>query len=130
MYDESKHRQVEGNGVAVTGGVGSVTTLQWLRAGAVYFFEVPAGKTLTITDVVLNPEGDLTVVHWLNLAEKSPNGATRIFFQFAVPPGATQQAHFLTGYVIEGGSEVVTFTSATPPAGQHIAVSLNGYVPK
>jgi hypothetical protein len=131
MYDESKHLQAEGNAVAVSGGGGSVTTLQWLPAGSnTVFSEVPAGKTLTITDVVLNPQLDVRARHWLNLAEKTPNGGTRIFLQLRVRRRRTQQAHFLTGYVIEAGKEVVTFTESTPHAGQHITVSLNGYLPK
>jgi hypothetical protein len=80
--------------LAVSGGFGSITELQWLPAGSgLTFFEVPPGKTMTITDVLLNPEQDATVVHWLNLAQRTPGGATRIFFQFGVLPGATQQAH-------------------------------------
>jgi|SRR5215472_3840428 len=131
MYDESKHLQTEGNAVAVSGGAGTVATLQWLSSGSSgVFTKVPAGKTLTITDVLLNPQGDATAKHTVNLAEKNPNGSTRIFFQFHVPHGATQQAHFLTGHVIEAGKEVVTFTDANPPAGQHITVALNGYLPK
>jgi hypothetical protein len=80
--------------------------------------------------VLLTPYGNVTAVHVLNLAEKTSAGATRIFFQFYVPPGATQQAHFLTGHVIESGSQVVTFTAATPPFGENIAIYLNGYLPK
>jgi hypothetical protein len=132
MYDESRHVQAEGNAVAVSGGgIGNVATLQWLRAGSsAVFSQVPHGKTLTITDVVLNPQRDVTTVHTINLAEQTPNGGTRLFFQFMVAPSATQQAHFLTGHVIEAGGEVVTFTDGNLPFGEHISVSLNGYLPK
>ena len=131
MYDESRHIQAEGSAVAVSGGAGTVATVQWLPEGSnAVFTKVPAGKRLIITDVVLNPQGDALAAHTVNLAEKNPNGTTRIFFQFRVQIGATQQAHFHTGHVIEAGKEVVTFTDANPPAGQHISVALNGYLPK
>jgi hypothetical protein len=93
-------------------------------------FQVPHGKTLTITDILMYPQGDVTALHTINLAEQTPNGGTRIFFQFIVGHGATQQSHFLTGHVIRGGNEVITFTDANPPFGQHITLLLNGYLPK
>jgi hypothetical protein len=130
MYDESKDVQVEGTAVAVSGGAGSVAMVQWLRGGSPAFFQVPHGKTLTITDVVMHPQGDVTAIHTINLAEQTPNGGARIFFQFFVGPGATKQSHFLTEHVIEAGNEVVTFTDANLPFGQHITLWLNGYLPK
>ena len=130
MYDESKHRAVESNPLAVSGGVGNVTTLEWIGPVIGLFSAVPPGKTLTITDVLLTPYGNVTAPHVVNLAEVTPGGATRFFVQFYVPPNATQQAHFLTGHVIESGNHVVTFTAATGPTGDHIALYLNGYVPK
>ena len=30
MYDESKHKQEEGNAVATSGGAGTVATVEWL----------------------------------------------------------------------------------------------------
>lgn len=125
MYDERRDVQVDGTAVAVSGGFGSVATVQWG-----FGFQVPHGKTLTITDILLYPQGDVTALHTINLAEQTPNGGTRIFFQFIVGPGATQQSHFLTGHVIRGGNEVITFTDANPPFGQHITLLLNGYLPK
>ena len=131
MYNESKHKQAEGDAVATSGGAGTVATVQWLpEASNTVFTKVPRGKRLIITDVVLNPQGDVTAAHTVNLAKKNPNGTHRIFLQFRVPPGATQQAHFHTGHVIEAGKEVITFTDANPPAGQHISVALNGYLTK
>src|SRR5262245_24471240 len=130
MYDESKHHAVESNPLAVSGGSGNVTQLEWIGASFGLFSAVPLGKTLTITDVLLTPFGNVTASHVVNLAEVTPGGATRIFFQFYVPPNATQQVHFLTGNVIESGNHVVTFTAATGPAGDHIALYLHGYVPK
>ena len=125
MYDESKDVQVEGTAVAVSGGLGNVATVQWG-----FGFTVPHGKTLTITDVLLHPQGDVTALHTINLAEQTPNGGIRGFFQFIVGPGATQQSHFLTGHVIHGGNEAITFTDANPPFGQHITLWLTGYLPK
>jgi hypothetical protein len=61
-----------------------------VRGGGRVFEEVPAGKTLTITDVLLNPQDDVTAVHWMNLAESFPEGGSEIFFQFYVGPNATQ----------------------------------------
>lgn len=129
MYDESKHTQAEGNAVATSGGAGTVATVQWLpEASGGVFTKVPKGKRLIITDVLLNPQGDVSAAHTVNLAERNPNATSRIFFQFHVSPGATQQAHFHTGHVIEAGKEVITFTDANPPAGQHISVALNAYL--
>ncbi len=129
MYDESEHTQVQGNAVAVSGGAGSIATVDWLpESSMVVFTKVPAKKRLIITDVLLNPQGDVTAAHTVNLAEKYANGTHRIFFQFRVPAGATQQVHFSTGHVIESGKEVITFTDANPPAGQHFSVDLNAYL--
>lgn len=129
MYDESKHTQAEGNAVAVSGGAGTVATVQWLpESSSSSFSKVPAGKRLIITDVLLNPQLDVASPHTVNLAEKNADGTQRIFFQFRVPPGATQQAHFHTGHVIEAGKSVVTFTDANPPAGQHFSLALNAYL--
>jgi len=125
MYDERRDVQVDGTAVAVSGGFGNVAMVQWG-----FGFQVPHGKTLTITDVLLHPQGDVTALHTINLAEQTPNGGIRGFFQFIVGPGATQQSHFLTGHVIRGGNEVITFTDANPPFGQHITLLLNGYLPK
>ncbi len=128
MYDESKHTQVLGDAVAVS-GAGKFVTVRWLpEASNITFAKIPSGKRLIITDVLLNPHGDMTAPHTVNLAVEYPKGTHRIFFQFRVPPGATQQAHFHTGYVIEAGKEVITFTDANPPEGQHISVDLNAFL--
>jgi hypothetical protein len=74
MYDESKDVQVEGTAVAVSGGLGSVAMVQWG-----FGFQVPHGKTLTITDVLLHPQGDVTALHTINLAEQTSNTGIRIF---------------------------------------------------
>jgi hypothetical protein len=142
MYDESKHTQAYGFAVATSGGGGGgpIATVSWLPEGSnTVFTNVPTGKRLIITDVMLYPQGDVKAVHTVNLAQKNPDGTHMIFFQFRVPPGAvvgaprrrffaTQQAHFLTGHVIWAGKEVITFTDAKPPAGQHISVALNAYL--
>jgi len=128
MYDESKHTQVQGNAVAVS-GTGTLASVRWLRESSnAVFIKIPAGKRLIITDVLLNPQGDVTAPHTVNLAEKHTDGTHRIFFQFRVPPGATQQVHFSTGHVIEAGKEVITFTGGNTPAGQHFTVDLNAYL--
>jgi hypothetical protein len=41
---------------------------------------------------------------------------------------ATQHIHFLTGHVIEPKKQVIVFTDANPPAGQHFSISINGYL--
>jgi hypothetical protein len=140
MYDESKHTQAYGYAVATSGGEGNVATMSWLPEGSnTVFTKVPTGKRLIITDVMLNPQGDVRAAHTVNLAGKNPDGTHLIFFQFRVPLGAvvgaprrrfiaTQQAHFLTGHVIWAGKEVITFTDAKPPAGQHISVALSAYL--
>lgn len=129
MYDESKHRQVAGHAVAESGGAGTTTTARWLpEFSNVTFDAVPEGSKLVLTDVIYNPQGDVTSAHTINIAEKNPDGTHRIIVQYAVPPEATQQVHLHTGYVIEPKKEVIVFTDADPPAGQHFSVSLNGYL--
>ncbi len=129
MYDESKHIQVTGSAVAVSGGAGTSDTVQWLPEFSNVVFEaVPRGKKLVLTDVLYNPQGDVQAPHTINVAEKNPDDTTRIIIQFIVPPGATQQTHFHTGHVIEPKKKVVVFTDANPPSGQHFSVSLNGYL--
>ena len=131
MYDESKHTQVRGDAVAVSGGAGTQATVQWLPEFSNVSFEtVPNNKKLVLTDVLYNPQGDVTAAHWINIAEKRPNGTTEIIIQFCVPPNATQQVHFHTGHVIEPGKSVVVYTDANPPSGQHFSVAINGYLAK
>lgn len=129
MYDESKHIQVTGDAVAISGGAGTVATVKWLPESSNVVFEaVPKNKRLVLTDVIYNPQGDVSAPHTINIAEKYPDGATDIIIQFIVPPKATQQTHFHTGFVIEPEKKVVVFTDANPPAGQHFSISLNGYL--
>jgi hypothetical protein len=129
MYDESKHVQVSGHAVAVSGGAGTFATVQWIpEFSNVAFQAVPEGKKLVLTDVLYNPQRDVTAPHTINIAESNPDGTRRIIIQFAVPPEATQQVHFHTGHVIEPEKKVIVYTDANPPAGQHFSVSLNGYL--
>ena len=129
MYDESKHVQVAGHGVAESGGAGTTTTVRWLPEFSKVTFEaVPDGNKLVLTDVIYHPQGDVDSPHTINIAEKNPDGTHRIIIQHAVPPEVTQQVHFHTGHVIEPKKEVIVFTDANPPVGQHFSVSLNGYL--
>ena len=129
MYDELKHVPVVGS-ASVASEYGSINPVGCFSDYVGYFEVVPAGKTLTITDVLLNPEDDVTAAHRVNLADEFPRGGSEIFFQFRAQRRATQQAHFLTGYVIQPGHKVITYTLPTPPSGQFMNVSLNGYLPK
>jgi hypothetical protein len=129
MYDESKYVQVAGNAVAVSGGAGTVATVKWMSESSnLIFEEVPKKKKLVLTDVIYNPQGDVSAPHTINIAEKYIDGGPDIIIQFIVPPKATQQTHFHTGLVIEPEKKVVVFTDANPPAGQHFSISLNGYL--
>jgi hypothetical protein len=96
MYDESKHVPMYGE-ASVAGAYGSINTVGWFSVYVGGFEVVPAGKTLTITDVLLNPEDDVTAAHRVILADEFPGGGSEIFFQIRAHPRATQQAHFLTG---------------------------------
>jgi len=98
MYNESKHTQVRGHAVAESGGAGTQSVVQWIPEFSNISFEtVPNRKKLILTDVIFNPQGDVTAPHWINISEKRPNGSTEIIIQFNVPPNATQQIHFHTG---------------------------------
>lgn len=128
MYDESKHTQVTGTAVVVTGGGGNITTLSWLPERSLLAFQaVPARKKLVITDFVYMPQGDVTARHVINVAEQS-GGGSRIILQLFVNANAHTQSHFHTGFVIAPGNSVVAFTDANGPAGKHVSLTLNGYV--
>ena len=107
MYDESKHIQVAGNAVAVSGGAGTIATVKWMSESSnLIFEEVPKKKKLVLTDVIYNPQGDVSAPHTINIAEKYLDGGPDIIIQFIVPPKATQQTHFHTGLVIEPEKKV------------------------
>jgi hypothetical protein len=128
MYDESKYPQVRGTGVVVTGGAASKTTLSWQQErSAGSFTQVPANTRLIITDFVYMPQGDLTSNRVINVAEARGGGDT-IVLQLFVDPKATTQAHFLTGFVIGPGSTVTAFSDAGGPQGQHVSLTLIGYL--
>jgi hypothetical protein len=129
MYDESEHTQVAGNAVAVVGGAGVTATVEWLPEFSDRSFEVvPEGHKLILTDVIYNPQLDVTAPHRVNIAERWPDGAHRIIIQCFIPPEATQQIHFHTGHVIEPEKTVIVFTDLSLPEGEHISVDLNGYL--
>jgi hypothetical protein len=134
MYDESKHIAVRGWAGMATGHANSMTVFWFADIGD--FEAVLPNTTLTITDVLLNPGPNvpLTAPHPVYLSNVWPNGTSEDFFQLqAQPGGATQQAHFLTGHVIEAGHTVLASTVSTPPSGQwgqEMSLWLNGYLPK
>jgi len=81
-----------------------------------------------LTDVIYNPQLDVTALHRVNIAERWPDGAHRIIIQYFIPLGMTQQIHFHTGHVIEPEKTVIVFTDLSEPEGEHITVDLNGYL--
>ena len=129
MYNEFTHFAVEGS-VDVASGYTTSRTVEWFSPYVGFFEVVPTGMTLTITDVLLNPEENVTAAHRVCLFDGFPNGGGEIFFELRAQPLTTRQAHLLTGYVIQPGHKVISFTLALPPANQSMVVWLTGYVPK
>ena len=128
MYDESKHTQVTGTGVAVTGGGTSKVTLTWLQERSTTTFQqVPAQRKLVITDFVYYPQGDVAARYTINIAEATTTG-DRIMLQLFVNANEHTQGHFLTGFVVAPGSSVKAWTDANAASGKHVSLTLNGYV--
>ena len=128
MYDESKNLQVRGEAVVVTGGGGSKATAFWLQERSTgNFTHVPPSTRLIITDFVYIPQTDMTSNHVINVAE-SIACADTIVLQLFVHPKVHTQAHFLTGFVIAPGSSVTAFSDASGHAGQHVSITLVGYL--
>jgi hypothetical protein len=128
MYDESKYLQVRGTAVVVTGGGGSKATVFWLPERSTNgFTNVPPNTRLIITDFVYVPQTDMTSNHVINVAE-SIAGGDIIVLQLFVHPKVHTQAHFLTGFVIAPGSSVTAFSDAGGHAGQHVSITLVGYL--
>jgi hypothetical protein len=128
MYDESKYLQVRGEGVVVTGGGGSKETVFWIQERSTgNFTNVPPNTRLIITDFVYMPQHDMTAHHVINVAESTAGGDT-IVLQLFVDPHVPTQAHFLTGFVIAPGSSVTAFSDAGGHAGQHVSITLVGYL--
>jgi len=114
MYNESKHVQVTGTAVAITGGAANQATLTWLQERSTTTFQqVPTKKKLVITDFVYHPQGDVAATYTINIAESTTAG-DRIMLQLFVNANETTQGHFLTGFVVA--------------AGKHVSLTLNGYV--
>lgn len=129
MFDETRHTQVRGDAVAVTGGGGVVAVVNLTSELTLNpFQDIPSGHKLTITDVFHFPQGDVKGRYTVNLAEKFPNGTDRILLQLVVNPGQVTQAHHHTGHVFGPKSKVVVFTDANGAAGKHISVTLTGYL--
>jgi hypothetical protein len=61
------------------------------------------------------------------VAESTAGGDT-IVLQLFVDPHVHTQAHFLTGFVIAPGSSVTAFSNAGGHAGQHVSITLVGYL--
>ena len=128
MYDEFKYLEVTGTGVVVTGGAGSKATVFWLQERSTgSFTHVPPNTRLIITDFVYMPQVDMTSHHVINVAESISAGDT-IVLQLFVNPKVHTQAHFLTGFVIAPGSSVTAFSDAGGHAGQHVSITLVGYL--
>jgi len=129
MYDETRNTQVRGDAVAVSGGAASVATVNLTAELTLNPFQsVPNRVKLTITDVILYPQGDVTSPHTINLAEQFPNGTNRILLQLDVGPGHATQAHHHTGHVFGPKSKVIVYTDANGPANRHISITLTGYL--
>ena len=127
MYDQAKDIQVRGNGVVLTGGAFSRTTLTWIEERSTgSFVEVPAGKKLIITDFVLFPQGDCSTKHVINFGESTGSD----FLQLVVNPNIHTNSHFLTGFVVAKGTSVMAWSDAAAPQGQHVTLFLNGYLAK
>ena len=87
MYDETRHTQVRGDAVAVTGGGGTIALVNLTEELTLNpFQEVPIRQKLTITDVFYYPQLDVTGPYTVNLAEKFPNGTDRILLQLNITP--------------------------------------------
>jgi hypothetical protein len=128
MYNESKHVQVTGTAVAVTGGAANQATLTWLQERSITTFQqVPTKKKLVITDFVYHPQGDVAATYTINIAESTAAG-DRIMLQLFVNANESTQGHFLTGFVVASGSSVKAWTDANAAAGKHVSLTLNGYV--
>ncbi len=69
----------------------------------------------------------MTSNHVINVAE-SIAGADTIVLQLFVDQKIHTQAHFLTGFVIATGSPVTAFSDAAAHAGQHVSITLVGYL--
>jgi hypothetical protein len=129
MYNETRNTQLRGDAVAVSGGAATVATVNLTAELTLNpFQEVPKKTKLTITDVFLYPQGDVTARHTVNLSEKFPNGTDRILLQLDVGPGHVTQAHHHTGHVFGPKSKIIVYTDANGPANQHISVTLTGYL--
>src|SRR5262245_6357249 len=106
MYNEFTHFAVEGS-VDVGSGYTTSRTVEWFSPYVGFFEVVPNDMTLTITDVLLNPEENVTAAHRVCLFDGFPNGGGEIFFELRAQPLTTRQAHLLTGYVIQPGHKVI-----------------------
>jgi hypothetical protein len=131
MFDETKHSQVHGAAVALSGGAGVAATVSWQEASnyLTAFQNIPARKRLMITDVLIHPQGSVKKKQTVNVAWQMAGGSA-IFLQVHVDPGVTAQVHYTTPEVGRSGESVMVFTDASGPANQHFSVTLVGYLAK
>ena len=123
-----KYLQVRGEAVVAAGGGGSKATVFWLQERSTgSFTTVPPNTRLIITDFLYVPQTDMSSNHVINVAEWIAGGDT-IVLQLFVHPKVHTQAHFLTGFVIAPGSSVTAFSDAGGHAGQHVSITLVGYL--
>jgi hypothetical protein len=130
-----------GGGVATTAGGGTTVTTAvgetvlglpfdtrlavQSSAGTDATFVVPAGKTLSLTDILLqNPQGDAGT---LTLKRNDT-----VLFVVVLENFRTQDLHYISPYVFKAGDKVtvtIGCTAAGPPAGQCVdAASLGGFI--
>jgi hypothetical protein len=133
MYDESRHMAVKGFVVVnVGGGVASANKVQWWSHYPIeeFFYEVPTGGALTVTDVLVNTE-QLTASETIVMDDVWPgNIVGENIFELRVTPNSLPQAHFLTGYVIQPGHAVRGYTTAPGTPNQAMKLWLTGYLPR
>jgi hypothetical protein len=133
MYDESRHIAVKGSVVVNVGGsVASSNKVLWWSHYPVeqFFYEIPTGSALTVTDVLVNTE-QLTAPRTIAMDDLWPdNIVSETIFEFRVTPNSLPQAHFLTGYVIQPGHAVRGYTTAPGTPHEAMNLWLTGYLPK
>jgi hypothetical protein len=95
-----------------------------------FFYEVPTGSALTVTDVLVNTE-QLTASETIVMDDVWPDNIVgENIFELRVTPNSLPQAHFLTGYVIQPGHAVRGHTTAPGTPNQAMKLWLTGYLPR
>jgi hypothetical protein len=118
--------------INVGGGVASANKVQWWSHYPIeeFFYEVPTGSALTVTDVLVNTE-QLTASETIVMDDVWPDNIVgENIFELRVTPNSLPQAHFLTGYVIQPGHAVRGHTTAPGTPNQAMKLWLTGYLPR